>query len=147
MRISDWSSDVCSSDLGAHHADAEAHAQAEDNGGEHVTTLLVGAEVIGHRAGEIGTTWWQHAVHDVELRQVVGVLRRDDIGEGCEQRQDYGDSQGSEGDWAGPELGGEACHRRPAPAEAAAWRRGGRNLQGAGHADTSALPTRGSSAP
>src|SRR3546814_8399232 len=90
--------------------------------------------ILGHRAGEIGTTWWQHAVHDVELRQVVGVLRRDEIGEGCEQRQDYGDSQGSDGDWAGPELGGEACHRRPAPAEAAAWRRGGRNLQGVGHA-------------
>src|SRR3546814_20003785 len=98
MRISDWSSDVCSSDLaegerdeGAHHADAEAHAQAEDNGAEHVTTLLVGAEVIGHRAGEIGTTWWQHAVHDVELRQVGGVLRRGEIGDGCEKRQDYGD--------------------------------------------------------
>src|SRR3546814_21012216 len=75
-----------------------------------------------------------------------GVLGRDEIGEGCEQRQDYGDSQGSDGDWAGPELGGEACHRRPAPAEAAAWRRGGRNLQGVGHADTSEILTRGSSA-
>src|SRR3546814_6714830 len=61
MRISDWSSDVCSSDLGL------VHAVVDDLGGEMVERAFVGAADIHARAPANGFEPLQH----LDLRSVV----------------------------------------------------------------------------
>ena len=72
--------------------DAEGDAQAVEDAGEHVAALVVGAERVGVAGGRCGTRR-QAAVHDVELREVVGVLRRDQRGEDRREADQDEDNQ------------------------------------------------------
>ena len=61
----------------ADHADHERNAQPVEDCRQHVAALVVRAEPEASAIGR-GRPGRQPAVHDVELRQVVWILRRDD---------------------------------------------------------------------
>src|SRR3546814_20826747 len=82
MRISDWSSDVCSSDLG--------DARSVQYGRQHVAPLVVGAQqetrVAGRRPG-----WRNIGIQKIKGGQVEGAVRRYDGREQGAQADRQGD--------------------------------------------------------
>src|SRR3546814_6562286 len=93
MRISDWSSDVCSSDLAARCGGAEIVA---DGGvvfvavaGEHVARVVHGQDVLADGALENGVRHRQRiAVFDIDRAQ--GNVAESDAGEGEAVARDRG---------------------------------------------------------
>ena len=61
-------------DAGGHDADEQAQAQAVENGGQHVTTLVIGPQQK-QVAGEAARARGELVVHDRQLREIVGILR------------------------------------------------------------------------
>src|SRR3546814_20901790 len=77
MRISDWSSDVCSSDLQAEHVTgvaqlrgALARARAADR------SSVVVIDTDPRRTTEAGGWWWDVAVPEVSDRPEVNIARQ-----------------------------------------------------------------------
>src|SRR3546814_17044802 len=107
MRISDWSSDVCSSDLINPDAVPEAHEELPElsvDHGDRQETIVVGTLIIGHDAG---TDAERHVITG------LGAGRRRKCQRRAEQRQNCGASRPEERREG--EEGGGTCGTRGSP--------------------------------
>ncbi len=94
-----------------YRADAEADAQAVENRRQQVASLVVAAEPE-RQAVDAPAAGSELGVEDVEFREIVRILRRD---QGCAERDDqdqYENSEAGEREPARGEIGGDAPERR-----------------------------------
>src|SRR3546814_9611835 len=80
MRISDWSSDVCSSDLHEPPELGEKHRKADEGGGEE-RHLHVGEEHLGERGEDQAPLMLGDAVLQHHVGQRLGQIREDRLRE------------------------------------------------------------------
>ena len=64
-------------DRAAHHAHVQRHTQSVQDGAEHVAALAIGTQQVGHGAAGGALARRLARVHQVEARQEIRILRRD----------------------------------------------------------------------
>ena len=91
--------------------DAEADPETVENRRQHVASLVVGAQPKGAARGG-GRSGRQPAVHHVELRQVVRILRRDQRGEERKKQNQTKQREPEHGDRIRDKIVDDALERR-----------------------------------